>query len=75
MNKGALTSVNDVDPYIIIINLLDSIFNLLPAVICRREIQTHTGHFFSKVGNKEYDVLWFVELMDDHSRKPKNLFI
>lgn len=32
-NKDALTSVNDVNPYISIINLLDSIFNLLPVVI------------------------------------------
>jgi hypothetical protein len=44
--EGMLSSVSDVDSYVIIIKLLDSIFSVLPTFICRLEIETYMHRTF-----------------------------
>jgi hypothetical protein len=57
-NEGASSSDSDVDLYVIIIELLDSIFNILPLFI-----HTNRRGFFLKVAYAWCDVPWFVEWM------------
>jgi hypothetical protein len=45
-NKGTLSSVSDVDPYVITIKLLDSILSVLPTFIRWWEIETYLHKMF-----------------------------
>lgn len=58
-------SVSDVDGYIIVRKLLDSIFAIFPLFIRRWEFQRiYTGIFFRKVVYTGYDASCFVQRMD-----------
>lgn len=45
-NEGTSSSVSDLDSYVIIPNILDSIFHILLGLICQWEIQTYFRRTF-----------------------------
>jgi hypothetical protein len=53
VNEGVLLLVGDVGRYVIIIKLLDAIFNIFPIFIHRREIQTYRGPFFRRLTTQD----------------------
>jgi hypothetical protein len=61
-NKDTSPSVSDLDGYIVIRKLLDSIFPVLLALICQQEIQTSLQKiFFHKVTYTRYDMPLFIQ--------------
>jgi hypothetical protein len=53
VNESTSSPINDVDLYVIIRELPDSIFNIFPVFICRWEIHTYMGLSFRKVAYME----------------------
>jgi hypothetical protein len=56
-------SASDVDRYVIITKLFDSIFNNIPVFMGNSDMHKQ-GIFFRKVAYTMYDVAWFVEQTD-----------
>jgi hypothetical protein len=56
--EGASSPVSDVNRYVLITSR-DSIFNILPVLKCRREIQPHTELISRKVAYTKYDIPWY----------------
>lgn len=55
------SSVSDMDGYVIVRKVLDSVLNIFPLFICWWEIQAYTGCFFLKVADTWYDTPWLIE--------------
>lgn len=63
--QGYPSSISDVDWYVAINKLLDSILNLLPVLIRRWKIQIYLWDFSSaKLPTQGYDVSWFIDYRD-----------
>jgi hypothetical protein len=60
-NKGESSPVGDVDSYVVIRKLFDSVFYIIPVFIQDGEIRhTFTGILFRMVGYTRHDTPWFI---------------
>jgi hypothetical protein len=62
VNKGASSSVSDVERYVIIRKLLDSLFDIFRYSCASGKFKhTYTGLFFLNVAYKDCGVSWLVQ--------------